>query len=218
VVRLVEVIEPIHPKEQVIAKIKILQDELNITAKDISKAIGITETAMSKVFTGKRDLSYEEAQKMINYVSGRASIIPHSDGVKKYATTFSKVEWAYNDETVAEVASRMFKKGFSQLPVKNRSTGGIRGIVSEINILKRILHPEANEKKIGSLEEMKQLSIEEAGVIEDSPKYSIGSKMVEVSPVLNNYYAVLLTRGDSITSTEEVVGIMTRADILKLLI
>jgi predicted transcriptional regulator len=34
--------------------------------------------------------------------------------------------------------------------------------------------------------------------------------MMEISQVLSNYYAVLLTSG------EQVVGIITRADILKL--
>jgi hypothetical protein len=33
-------------------------------------------------------------------------------------------------------------------------------------------------------------------------KCPIESKMIEVSPVLNNYYTVLLTRRDSITSTD----------------
>lgn len=44
-----------------------------------------------------------------------------------------------------------------------------------------------------------------------SPQYSIESKILEVSQVLTNYYAVQLTRN------EKVVGIVTKADIFKLL-
>jgi predicted transcriptional regulator len=104
----------------------------------------------------------------------------------------------------------MFEKGYSQLPVKNRTSGDFLGIISEISIMKNILHPEVNNAKIISVDDLGSLTIRKAGVIEEIPTYPIGSKMVEITQVLMNYYAVLLTK------EEKVVGIITRADILKL--
>jgi predicted transcriptional regulator len=211
VIVLTRSLNPILPKEKVIEEVKALMGELHISAAEMSRAIKITETGISKVFSGDRDLSYEEVQRMINYIIGRTSIIPAEEGVSKYATTFDRLNWAYDDETVSQVSERMFSKGYSQLPVKRRGSGDFLGIVSESSILKRVLHPEVNGKKLGSLDELGMLRVEEAGIIEEPPQYHIGSKMIEVSQVLTNYYAVLLTSG------EKVIGIVTRADILELL-
>jgi predicted transcriptional regulator len=207
---LVEVINPILPKEQVIERVRLIVKEYRITQEELAQAIDITKTGVSKVFKGTRDLSYEEVQKMINYVSGRASIIPPEALAKNYATTFDNLAWAYDDEALTEVSKRMFEKGYSQLPVKNRTSGDFLGIISEISIMKNILHPEVNNAKIISVDDLGSLTIRKAGVIEEIPTYPIGSKMVEITQVLMNYYAVLLTK------EEKVVGIITRADILKL--
>jgi predicted transcriptional regulator len=211
VILLAGILNPITPKEKVIEEVKALMIELRISAAELSRAIKITETGISKAFSGDRDLSYEEVQRIINYVIGRASVIPADEKVSKYATTFDKLNWAYDDESVNQVSDRMFSEGYSQLPVKHRGTGEFLGIVSESSILRLILHPETTERKLGSLEELGMLKIGEAGIIDEPPQYPIGSKMIEVSQVLTNYYAVLLT------SEEKVVGIVTRADILKLL-
>ena len=209
VIVLVESIKPILPKEQVIEKIKILQGELNISGVELAEAIGITKTGISKVFAGDRDLSYEEVQRMINYVVGRSSILPPDEVVRKYATTFDSLNWASDDEPLSVVCERMFRGGFSQLPVRSGS-GAFLGIVSEGTILKRILHPEVEGVKLGSLGELGALRLRDAGVIEEPPRYPSNSGLVEVAQVLTNYYAVLLTSG------ERVIGIITRADILKL--
>jgi predicted transcriptional regulator len=207
---LVEAINPILPKEQVIERVRLIVKEYRITQEELAQAIDITKTGVSKVFKGTRDLSYEEVQKMINYVSGRASIIPPEALAKNYATTFDDLAWAHDDEALTEVSKRMFEKGYSQLPVKNRTSGDFLGIISEISVMKNILHPEVNNAKIISVDDLGSLTIRKAGVIEEIPTYPIGSKMVEITQVLMNYYAVLLTK------EEKVVGIITRADILKL--
>ena len=211
VILLVRNLNPIIPKEKVIQEVKELMRELNISSAELSRAIKITETGISKAFSGDRDLSYEEVQRIINYVIGRASVIPPEENVSKYATKFDKLNWAYDDESVNQVSTRMFSEGYSQLPVKHRRTGDFLGIVSESSILKLILHPDVNGRKLGSLEELGNLKIGETAIIEEPPQYPIGSKMIEISQVLTNYYAVLLT------SDEKIVGIVTRADVLALL-
>lgn len=208
---MVRSLNPILPKEKVIEEVRALMGELHISAAEMSRAIRITETGISKVFSGDRDLSYEEVQRMINYVIGRTSIIPAEESVSRYATTFDRLNWAYDDETVSRVSERMFSKGYSQLPVKSRGSGDFLGIVSESSILKRVLHPKVDGRRLGSLEEMGTLLVVDAGVIEEPPQYPMAAKMIEVSQVLTNYYVVLLTSG------EKVVGIVTRADVLGLL-
>jgi len=210
VIVLLESLTPILHKEQVIEIVRIMMDELQITGIELAKAIGITPTGVSKVFKGDRDLSYEEVRKMINYVVGRSSVIPPKEGVRKYAITFENLNWASEEELLRDVAERMFTNGFSQLPVR-RNSGEFHGIVSEGTILKKILHPEVKGRKIVSLDELGSTKIRDAGVIEELPKYPSNSKMIEISQVLVNYYAVLLT------SEEKINGIVTRADILKLI-
>jgi len=206
---LVKPIDPILPKEQLIERAKVLMSDLHVSYAELAREIDITQTGISKVFAGKRDLSYEEVQMMINYLSGRCSIIPPEESAMKYASAFEKLEWAYDDETVGLLANRMLIRGFSQLPVKNRSNQFL-GVVSELSLMKRIMHPEIGSKKIKSMEDLRGLRLEEAEVIEEIPKYPIGTKMTEIAQVLMNYYSVLLT------DNEEIVGIITRADLLKL--
>lgn len=208
---MVELIDPILPKEQLIGRVKVLMSDLHVSYAELAREIDITQTGISKVFSGDRDLSYEEVQKMINYLSGKYSIIPPVERARKYASAFEKLDWAYDDETVGMLADRMFTRGFSQLPVKTRSNQFL-GVVSELSIMKRITHPEIGSKKIMAMDDLRDLRLMEAEVVEEIPKYPIETKMTEIAQVLMNYYSVLLTDNE-----EEIVGIITRADLLKLI-
>jgi predicted transcriptional regulator len=103
----------------------------------------------------------------------------------------------------------MFEKGFSQLPVRNRSTNSFAGVVTEISVLKRMMMP--GEHSTGGLRELSGSRIDEAGVIEGITSVPQNTSLVEITEILLRDPAVLLTK------LGEIKGIHTRADFLKYL-
>jgi predicted transcriptional regulator len=103
----------------------------------------------------------------------------------------------------------MFRKGFSQLPVRDRVSNSFMGIVTELSILRRIMMP--NEKSVKDLLSWSKTSIDEAEVIDDVISLAHNTLIAEVAENLMRNPAILLTKLGGI------VGIVTRADILRYL-
>ena len=83
------------------------------------------------------------------------------------------------------------------------------GIVTELSILRRIMMP--NEKSVKDLLSWSETSIDEAEVIDDVISLAHDTLLVEVAENLMRNPAILLTKLGGI------VGIVTRADILRYL-
>jgi predicted transcriptional regulator len=116
----------------------------------------------------------------------------------------------FDDVTVGAAAAVMLKNGFTQIPVKNRVDGRWRGVITDLSTLRRLLPSPSIE--ISSLAEFKGMMIKDAGVIEVIADCPMDSTLGVVAQMLVHFYAVLLT-----DDFGEVRGIITRADILKLL-
>ncbi len=82
------------------------------------------------------------------------------------------------------------------------------GIITDWAILRRMLHP--IRSKEDWLKELGNMKIRDAGIIDVAPKYPLESSLLEVAEGLMHHYAVLIEEG------EGKYGIMTRADLLKL--
>jgi len=86
------------------------------------------------------------------------------------------------------------------------------GVVSDLSLLRRMLPSSDLRVKVGSLAEFNRMRIRDAGVIEGVADCPMDSLLGVVAQMLVHFYAVLLT-----DDFGEVRGIITRADMLKLL-
>ena len=211
---------PLLPFDRFIELVKELMDQHGITSKEIGDYIGLPPSSMSKIFTKKkhhRDLSYAEAHDMINYIIQRMSLIPHNVETIIYSSKIQLL-FAYENETILSIAKKMRENNVSQLPVFSQEKGYL-GLVTELSLLKRILRVKlleniedlTKEPKVESLTGLKSLTIRDAGVVDRVPEYPMETNFREIAQLLTYYYAIPLFEG------AKVVGIITRADILKLL-
>ena len=202
--------------------VKELRDQYGITMKEIGDHIGLPPSTMTKIFnqkTYRRDVSYIEAHDMISYILQKMSLVPHDAKTKDYCSKI-KLKAAYDDETVSSVAKRMKKSNVSQLPVFSREKDEYLGLVTELSLLNRILKVEQSvtvdqlKEKMNlpeSLLDFKSMTIAKANVIEKIPDYPIETSFREIAQLLTHYYAIPLYEKTRVT------GIITRADVLKLL-
>jgi predicted transcriptional regulator len=77
-----------------------------------------------------------------------------------------------------------------------------------------MLHPTKSVSREKWLVEFGKTEIQDADVIDEVPKYPSESPLIEVAEGLMHHYAVLVQE----EITERKIGIITRADFLKLLI
>jgi predicted transcriptional regulator len=147
------------------------------------------------------------------------SLIPCDAKTSEYSSKI-ELEAAYDDETISSIAKKMRKNEISQLPVFSREEGEYLGLVTELSLLKRILKFEPYEtvhelkekmKTPESLSDFKSMTVSEANVIEKIPDYPLETSFREIAQLLTHYYAIPLYEKTRVT------GIITRADILKLL-
>ena len=213
---------PLLPLDKYIELIRGLMREQGITSKEIGDHIGLPPSTMTKIFnqkTYRRDVSYFEAHVMFSYVLQRMSLIPYDAKTSEYSSEI-ELEAIYDDETISSVAKKMREKEVSQLPVFSRKDREYLGLVTELSLLKRILRFEPSEAAYELKEKMnipkslsgfKSMTVAEANIIEKVPDYPLDTSFREIAQLLTHYYAVPLYEESRVT------GIITRADILKLL-
>jgi len=150
------------------------------------------------------------------------SSIPKQPVEKLYVSS-EKVVYVNSDETVSEASSKMLDGGFTQLPVFDRDNKQWLGIVTDFTLLRRLLSPTTKTPE-NWLNEFKNMTIEDAKVIDSVPIYPVNAPISEIAQALLFHYAVLINetrQGEDVDDRGKVkpqnLGIVTRADYLKLL-
>ncbi len=198
-------IEPMKPKKRFLDDIKEKMRELGISQADLAQYLSLHQPEISKTLGGRRRLLYNEAEQIVSYIFGKMSLIPPESEAVEIATREDDLEWAFSDEKLKDVAKRMFNKGYSQLPIRDRVSNEFMGVISEHSIIRKMMGPDR------SLEEWRETKIEEAGIVESFIRFSHDTPTLEVAQLLLSYPAILLEEKLQIT------GIITRADLLKFL-
>ncbi len=200
---------PLIPEAKLAQLIKEKQAELGVSQRELDFRLGISQSLISRALQDERGFRYDEAQRIVEYLLMKRTLIPWNGRARDLAVT-DKLVWVYDDATVGEVAARMLEMGFTQVPVKGREDGRWRGVVTDLSILRRMIP--SSDVKFDSLADFNRVRIREAGVVEGIADCPIDSKLGVVSQLLLHFYAVLLT-----DDLGDVKGIITRADMLKLL-
>ena len=201
---------PLIPESKLVELIRERMRELGVSQRDLENKLDIPQALISRTLKESRGFKYDEAQRIIEYLLTKRTLIPWNMKAQALAVT-EKLVWVYDNAKVGETAASMKENGFTQVPVKRRVDGRWRGVVTDLSMLRRMLS--SSQIYVGSLQEFKDATIRDAGVIEGIADCPLDSTLGVVAQMLIHFYAVLLT-----DDLGEVKGIITRADILKLLI
>jgi predicted transcriptional regulator len=206
-------LHPLLPKEKLLDYIRDAQRQLGISSAEIGRHAGLNQPSISNLLNpaskNPRDMSYEEAYDIVQYLVSRVSLLPAGLKAGDLMTGNGELMWATDDQTVSDVARVMFERGFSQMPVREGETQGIRGVVTDLSILKVLMRKGGD--KVSTVSELGGMTLGEAGVIVSVLECPADSSLLEAANILLGYPAVLVSSG------AEVVGILTRADLLKLI-
>jgi predicted transcriptional regulator len=200
---------PLIPEAKLAHLIRVKQSELGVSQRELEDRLDIPQSLISRALKEERGFRYDEAQRIVEYLLTKRTLIPWDRKAQDFAV-IEKLVWVYDDATVREVASMMLDMGFTQIPVKSREDGRWRGVVTDLSILNRMLPSSKIDKS--SLLKFKDTMIKVAGIIEGIADCPIDSTLGMVAQMLVHFYAILLT-----DDLGEVRGIITRADLLKLL-
>ena len=170
---------------------------LGLTQKELAKLSGVSQSLIAKLESGKIDPSYTKVKTIFDVINK----LELKNKIKADRINYNKVVSVQEKQLVSEAVDLMKKHGYSQLPVLNNRQ--VVGSISEKTILNQILAG-------NFLDQISKLPIKE--VMEESlPQVNENAPLSLISSLLQVYPAVII----SIKGT--VVGIITKADFLKLL-
>lgn len=182
------------PLEDIVKKRKML----GLTQKQLAKLAGVSQSLIAKLESGKVSPSYDKVKAIFDAIE---SLEIRAD-FKAADVMHENVVGVQKGRSVAEAVKLMVNHGYSQLPVFDEEK--VVGSISEKTILEQM----ASGK---DLSEISQLAIEEI-MDESFPQIGRNTPLRIVSGLLQVYPAVL------VSDKGKVVGIITKADLLKVLL
>jgi len=200
-------VTPLKSKSILLAEIRKTMRRTGVSETQLGKHLSMSQSGVSKLLRGKRRLSYSGADNITSFLISKIALLPPYASADEKAVKEEKLSWAYSDERLCDVAERMFKNGFSQLPVRNKTDNVFMGVITELSILNRMMMP--GEDSTEDLNNWCKSRIDETDVIEDIVSLPHDTPLVEVAEYLLRTPAVLLTKLGAI------VGLHTRADTLR---
>jgi predicted transcriptional regulator len=170
--------------------------KLGLKQAELAKLAGVSQSLIAKLESGKIDSSYTKVRMIFEVLNRSEERIKIQEAQVKP----NAVVGVQKDEPLSKVVYIMKNHGFSQVPVfkGNQSVGSI----TEKTVLRQILDGK-------SLDQISKLPCET--VMEDSfPQVGNDAPLSLISSLLQVYSAVL------ISNKGEVVGIVTKADLLRI--
>lgn len=171
---------------------------LGLTQKQLARMAGVSQSFIAKIESGKIDPSYNKVKAIFDVLEKMETKVNHT--AKKI---FHKgVVGVQKNETIGKAISLMMKHGYSQLPVFDGEQ--VVGCISEKTIL--------NQVTVGKeLSQLSQRLVEE--IMEEAPpRIDENAPLPLVSSLLHVYPAVLVTKKG------KVIGIITKADLFKVIV
>ncbi|MBI5355967.1 MAG: CBS domain-containing protein [Candidatus Aenigmarchaeota archaeon] len=178
-------------------EIKKRRATLGITQKELASLTGVSQSLVAKLESGAMVPSYKNAKSIFDAIER----LEREGEPKAIEVANKKVIWISKEETVAKAVDLMKKKGVSQLPVFEGKH--VIGSISEKGVLDAMI----SSKNPKAVHEMKVADVMEAPfpIVEETLPLSVVSNLLQHCP------AVLLT------NKEEIVGLVTKADLLKMI-
>jgi predicted transcriptional regulator len=171
--------------------------QLGLKQAELAKFAGVSQSLVAKLESGKIDSSYTKVKTIFDVLDR----LETKTKIHEQKVVPTKVVGIQKDEPLAKVVQLMKDHGYSQIPVfKGKQSVGS---ISEKTILRQILAGK-------DLAQISKLPTEE--IMEEAfPQVSEDAPLSLISNLLHTYSAVLVAKkGD-------VVGIITKADLLRVL-
>lgn len=174
-----------------------IRKQIGINQTQLAKAAGVSQSLIARIESGNVDPSYSKVKEIFLALEnmGRGKILSAKDIMSKHLATIR------SNVSVKDAAKTMKSKKISQVPVVD--DGIVVGSISEKTIIDKV----AQGLKLDNLAlvPIRDLMEEAFPQIDENSHISVVSTLLEYHP------AVL------ITSKGKINGIITKADLLKLM-
>lgn len=177
-----------------LAEIRNMRRNIGLTQTELAKMAGVSQAFITRVESGKVDPSFTKVQKIFSALERIRTGLPK--GAKIQDIMSKNVISVESKSYLRQAARIMKKKNISQLPVAEK--GKIIGVITEADIA----HAIVSKPERLSVEDLMKLPM---------PMIDIDSDVDVIVRLLDYSPAVLITKKGSIA------GIVTRADMLKLI-
>ena len=171
--------------------------QLGLKQAELAKLAGVSQSLIAKLEAGTIDSAYTKVKTIFDVLNH----LETKTKIQEQKVVPNEVIGIQKDEPLSKVVILMKEHGFSQIPVfeGKRSVGSI----SEKTILRQILAGK-------DLSQISKLATEE--IMEEAfPQVGEDAPLTLISNLLQTYQAVLVTKKGN------VLGIITKADLLRML-
>jgi len=169
------------------SSIKKLRVEAGLTQKKLAELIGVSQAHIAKIEQRKVDPRLSTINKILE-------VLTEGKKMKCKDVMTEGVLFAKPSNSVLKVSEVMVRHAISQMPVLDRSR--VVGTITEEGIIRNLSSTIAEETVKNIMDPPLPIVSEETPVD-------------EIRPLLERHQGVLVTRG------KELVGIITRSDLLK---
>ncbi|MFH1390813.1 MAG: CBS domain-containing protein, partial [Candidatus Diapherotrites archaeon] len=176
-------------------EIRNQRKKLGLTQTDLAKETRVSQSLIAKIEAGSIVPSYSKAKKLFDFFE----TIKKKHEAKAFEFMTHKVLSVKPDSTVKSAIKAMEKYSVSQLPVIEEEKN--LGTISEKNVLESINNSEKGEN---ILEKEVSTVMDEA-----MPQITENTPFDVVSSIMSHSSGVLVTKQG------KVIGIITKADLLK---
>jgi predicted transcriptional regulator len=171
--------------------------QLGLKQSELAKAAGVSQSLIAKLEAGTIDSSYTKVKTIFDVLDR----LEFKTKVQAEKILHNDVLSIQKDQPISEVVKIMKDHGYSQLPVFNGKQSV--GSISEKAILRQILSGK-------EFEQISKLPTED--IMEEAfPQINEDAPLSLITSLLQTYSAVLVSKKG------EVVGIITKADLLRML-
>jgi len=183
-----------------IDEVRLLRRQLGLTQQELARMASVSQSLVAKIERGLVQPSFANVKRLMEALEAERNRRHPAATVGQ--TCSRSIVWAEASETVRDVANLMRRHGYSQIPVRRR--GLLVGSVSD-RVLSDLLATSEQPELVG------RRRVEDV-MAEPFPQLPETTPLRAATGLLQYASAVLVTKGG------ETVGILTKSDLLKVLV